>query len=129
MSSDSSNGPETVSRRLTPERITQLAGCIVAGLTRAETAEVLRVSVRTVSRWKKDPAVLAEVDRLRNRTSETRAEDVLLRLQDSWDEKIALAAAKEVLRLQIQRARVEPEPEPEPDIPEGYIVVRQDPIS
>src|SRR5215475_7712452 len=98
MSSESSNPTETVSRRLTPERITQLAECLIAGLTRAETAEVLRVSVRTVSRWKRDPAVHAEVDRLRNRTSETRAEDVLLRLQDSWDEKIALAAAKEVLR-------------------------------
>ena len=72
------------SARLTPERIKQLAECLVAGRTRKETAEALGVSERTVSRWKKDPRVLAEVERLRNGASEIRAVQVLLELLDSW---------------------------------------------
>ena len=116
------------SGRLTPERIKQLAECLIAGRTRAETAKALGVSPRTVSRWKKDPTVLAEIERLRNRTGETRAADVLLGLLKSDDERIRLAASREIYRWKIQRAPVEPEPEPEPDIEEGYIVVRQEPF-
>jgi hypothetical protein len=103
------------SARLTPERIKQLAECLIAGRTRNETAEALGVSPRTVSRWKKDPAVVTEVDRLRSRTSETRVEDVLLRLLESDDERIRLMAVRETLRWKIQRA---PE-EPLPDVPPG----------
>jgi hypothetical protein len=56
--------------------------------------------------------VVAEVDRLRSHTNETRVEDVLLRLLKSDDERIVLGAAREIYRWKIQRAPVEPEPEP-----------------
>jgi hypothetical protein len=72
--------------------------------------------------------VLAEDQRLRNRTGETRVADVLLGLLESDDERIRLAPSREIYRWKIQRAPVEPEPEPEPDIEEGYIVVRQEPF-
>jgi predicted transcriptional regulator len=113
---------------LTPERIKKMAECIVAGCSRQETADALGVSPRTVSRWKKDPRVIAEVDRLRSRTSETRVEDVLLRLLESDDERIRLMAARETLRWRIQRAPEEPERQPEPEVPDGYFLVRQEPI-
>ena len=116
------------SSRLTPERIKTLAECLIAGRTRNETAEALGVSPRTISRWKTDSAVLAEVARLRSRTSETRAEDVLQSLLDSDDERIRLMAVREIYRWKIQRAPVEPEPEPERRVEEGYIVVRQQPF-
>jgi FixJ family two-component response regulator len=95
----SSSHPESSSakwsKRLTPERIKVLAECLIGGRTRKETADMLGVSPRTVTRWKNDPTVVAEVDRLRSRTSETRAADVLVRLMDSLDERIALTAARE----------------------------------
>jgi transcriptional regulator with XRE-family HTH domain len=116
------------SSRLTPERIKTLAECLIAGRTRNETAEALGVSPRTISRWKTDSAVLAEVARLRSRTSETRAEDVLQSLLDSDDERIRLMAVREIYRWKIQRAPVEPEPEPERRVEEGYIVVREKPF-
>jgi hypothetical protein len=132
MSFNASNPSETPSGRrspgLTPERIRLLAECLIAGCTRTETADALEVSPRTVTRWKKDTAVRAEVERLRNRTGETRASDVLIASLDSWDERIALSAAKEILRLKIQRMPVEPEPQPEPNVREGYMVVRREPI-
>lgn len=113
---------------LTPERIKKVAECIVAGCSRQETADALGVSPRTVTRYKKDRGVIAEVDRLRSRTSETRVEDVLLRLLESDDERIRLMAVRETLRWRIQRAPEEPEREPEPDVPDGYFLVRQEPI-
>jgi predicted transcriptional regulator len=113
---------------LTPERIKKMAECIVAGCSRQETADALGVSPRTVTRYKNDWEVIAEVDRLRSRTNETRVEDVLQRLLRSDDERVQVMAVRESLRWEIQRARVEPEPEPEPDIEEGYIVVRQEPF-
>jgi FixJ family two-component response regulator len=88
---------------LTPERITQLAEALLAGHTRKDTAKALNVSPRTVSRWKKNPSVLAEVDRLRERTPDTRAVDTLERLLDSVDEKVALKAAETLVRREMQR--------------------------
>src|SRR5205823_3271578 len=113
MSSDLGNittevSSATWSGRLTPEQVKKLAECLIAGLTRAKTADALRVSTRTVSRWKKNPVVVAEVDRLRSRTSETRVEDVLLRLLESDDERVRLMAVRETLRWKIQRAQEEP---------------------
>ena len=113
---------------LTPERIKKVAECIVAGCSRQETADVLGVSPRTISRWKKDPRVIAEVERLRSRASEARVEDVLLRLLESDDERMRLMAVRETLRWRIQRAPEEPERQPEPDVPDGYFLVRQEPI-
>jgi predicted transcriptional regulator len=113
---------------LTPERIKKLAECIVAGCSRHEIADLLGVSPRTISRWKKDPRVIAEVERLRRRANEPRVEDVLIRLLQSDDEHIRLMAVRETLRWEIQRARVEPEPKPERPVEEGYIVVRQEPF-
>jgi predicted transcriptional regulator len=113
---------------MTPEKINLLAECLIAGLTRKEAADVLGVSPRTVSRWKKDPRVIAEVERLRSRANEPRVEDVLTRLLKSDDEHIRLMAVRETLRWEIQRARVEPEPKPERDVEEGYIIVRQEPF-
>jgi hypothetical protein len=84
------------------ERINQLAECLVAGCTRRETAEALRVSVRTVSRWSTDPAVLAEVELLRNRTDEELARDHLKRLLGSENERIVLGAAQALLRAKNQ---------------------------
>jgi hypothetical protein len=108
------------SSRLTPERIKTLAECPIAGRTRAEAADLLGLSPRPVSRWKKDPAVEAEVDRLRNRSGETRVADVLLLgLLESDDERIVLGAAQEIYRWKIQRAPVEPEPEPEREVQQG----------
>ena len=125
MSSDLLSSPtETTSgkwsARLTPERIKQLAECLIAGRTRKETAEALGVSESSVSRWKKDPRVLAEVERLRNRTGETRAVDVLLDLLDSDSDAVRLAAVKEIFRLKIQRAPEEPSP---PDADEVVLPV------
>jgi Homeodomain-like domain len=94
---------------LTPERIKMLAECLIAGLTRVETAQLLNVSPRTVSRWKPDPAVAAEVDRLRGRTSEDRAVDALEHLLVSGSEKIVLGAAQVLLRRS-ERAPKEPAP-------------------
>jgi predicted transcriptional regulator len=133
MSSDLSSSPSEVSSptgsgRLTPERVKTLAECLIAGRTRAETADALGVSPRTVSRWKKSPVVQAEVNRLRSRENEPRVEDVLIRLLKSDDEHIRLMAVRETLRWEIQRARVEPEPKPEPPVTDGYILVRQEPF-
>jgi hypothetical protein len=113
---------------LTPERIKKVAECIVAGCARQETADVLGVSPRTISRWKKDPRVIAEVERLRSRASETRVEHVLLRLLESDDERIRLMAVRETLRWRIQRAPEEPERQPEPEVPDEYFLVRKEPI-
>jgi hypothetical protein len=127
MSSDlSSASSVTWSGRLTPERVKTLGECVIEGRTRAETADALGVSPRTVSRWKKIPVVVAEVDRLRSRADEPRVEDVLIRLLKSDDEHIRLMAVREALRWEIQQARVEPKPER--DVQEGYIVVRQKPF-
>jgi hypothetical protein len=133
MSSNLSSGPTERSSgrrsaRLAPERIKQLAECLIAGRTRNETAEALRVSPRTVSRWKRDPAVIAEVDRLRSRTSETRAEDVLLRLLESDDERIRLMAVRETLRWKIQRAPEEPLPDEAPPPGMRRVFVREEPF-
>ena len=106
-SSPTETTPDSTSARLTPERIKQLAECLIAGRTRKETAEVLGRSERTVSRWSKNATVLAEVDRLRNRTSEERAVDRLEHLADSDDERIALGAVRELLR-KIERAPIKP---------------------
>lgn len=69
--------------------------------------------------------MLAEVERLRIGANEIRAVDVLLELLDSVDDRIRLAASREILQRQIQRAPIEPEPEP---VREGYFLVRQEPI-
>ena len=133
MTSDSiSSSAETTSgrwsARLTPERIKQMAACLITGCTRQETADELRVSPRTVTRWKKDARVLAEVERLRNGANEIRAVDVLLELLDSVDDRVRLAAAREILQRKIQRAPEEPE-QVEVNVPEGYFTVRREPIT
>jgi hypothetical protein len=87
-----------MSARLTRAQITQLAECLIAGRSRQETAELLGISVRTVSRLKAAPAVLAEMERLQSRTNDVRATDALVRLLDSGDERISLESAKELLR-------------------------------
>lgn len=96
--------PETYSgkwsARLTPERINQLAECLIAGRTRKETAQALGVSPRTVTRWKKDAGVLEEVERLRNRTNEAIAVDYLKRLAEHSDnERIVLGAAQALSKI------------------------------
>ena len=113
---------------LTPEKIKLLAECLIAGLSRKETAKALGVSPRTVSRWKKDPRVIAEVERLRTRTSETRVEDVLQRLLESDDERVRLGAVRESLRWKIQRAREEPPPDDPPPPGMKVIHVREKPF-
>jgi hypothetical protein len=55
---------------------------------------------------------MAEVERLRSRSDEVRAVDVLLRLMDSWDDPIALRAAELVLKHKIQRVPEEEDPPP-----------------
>lgn len=88
---------------LTPERVRLLAACLVAGRSRTETAEALGVSPRSVSRWKKHPRVLAEVERARNSTIETRVLGVLEDLAfHSKDERIRLQAAQVVVRWATQ---------------------------
>jgi hypothetical protein len=126
LSSSASSG--TWSGRLTPERIKTLAECLIEGRTRVETADALDVSARTVSRWKKNPVVVAEVDRLRSRANEPRVEDVLIRLLKSDDEHIRLMAVRETLRWKIQRAPEEPPPD-EP-LPPGMrrVFVREEPF-
>ncbi len=98
-----SSPPETSSgkwsARLTPERINQLAECLIAGRTRKETAQALGVSPRTVTRWKKDADVLEEVERLRNRTNEAIAADYLKSLLDSDNERIVLGAAQALSKI------------------------------
>jgi MoxR-like ATPase len=135
MSSDLSSSPSEApsgrwSARLSPERIKRLAECLIVGRTRAETAEALGVSPRTVTRWKKDARVLAEVERLRSRTIETRVEEVLQRLLKSDDERVVLGAVRETLRWKIQRAQEEPLSEEDPPMPiEGLrrVFVREEP--
>jgi hypothetical protein len=106
-----SNPTETLSgslsaRRLTPEVAEVLAQCLVEGRSRQSIADRLGVSVRTVSRWKASPLV----ERWRNRSDEVRAADVLLRLMECDDERVALRAAELVLTHKIQRTPKEPEP-------------------
>src|SRR5262249_34939601 len=72
-------------------------------------ADALNVSPRTVSRWKRDPAVVAEVDRLRSRTSEDRAVDALEHLLVTGSEKIVLGSAQALLRRS-ERTPKEPAP-------------------
>jgi DNA-binding transcriptional regulator YdaS (Cro superfamily) len=84
---------------LTPERVKLLAACLVAGRSRTETAEALGVSPRSVSRWKKHPRVLAEVERARSATIEIRALGVLEDLAfHSEDERTRLQAAQTIVR-------------------------------
>jgi len=130
MSADlSSSAPfNTWSGRLTPERVKRLAECVIEGLSRAETADALDVSPRTVSRWKKNPIVEAEVDRLRSRTNEPRVEDVLIRLLKSDDEHIRLMAVRETLRWNIQRAPEEPPPDEAPPPGMRRVFVREEPF-
>ena len=91
--------PARTSGGLTPERIKVLTDCIVSGLTRKETAKVLGKSPRTVTRWKKDPRVVAEVERRRNSTILTRALAVLDDLQlHSADDRVRLQAAQAIAR-------------------------------
>jgi hypothetical protein len=83
-----------------PEHVRAIAEGEVAGLSRAEIAAKTELTPRTISRYRHRPEVLAEVERLRSRTPESRAVDILLRLSDSEDERIALDAAKEILKRQ-----------------------------
>lgn len=120
MSSDiNSSACETpadgVSARLPRERIKQLAECLLAGRTRKHIAEALDVSVRTVDRLKKDPTVLAEVDRLRSRTDEELVVDSLKHLLSSDNERVVLGAAQTLLRLKNQGIQGESKPESAPN--------------
>jgi hypothetical protein len=92
--------------RLTRDRVRRLAECLVAGCTRKETAKALEVSPRTVTRWKTDPAVQAEFERLLKRGPETRALEKLDRLLDSDDDKVALGAAQTLVRREMQRLAI-----------------------
>ena len=87
---------------LTPERVKPVAALLFEGRSRKEIAAALDVSPRTVSRWKNDPRVLAELERLRNATPATRAlavlEDIALRGEN---ERNRLQAAQTLLRLAI----------------------------
>ena len=47
---------------LTPERVKPVAALLFEGRSRKEIAAALDVSPRTVSRWKNDPRVLAELE-------------------------------------------------------------------
>jgi hypothetical protein len=69
-------------------------------------ATALGFSPRTITRWKQDPAVLKESERLLNRGPETRALERLDRLLDSNDEKVALAAAQALVRREMQRLAI-----------------------
>jgi len=113
---------------LTPERIKKVAECIVAGCSRHETANALGVSPRTVSRWKTDPRVIAEVARLRSRIAQPRVEDVLQDLLQSNDEHVRLMAVRESLRWKIQRAHEEPPPEEAPPPGMRRVFVREEPF-
>src|SRR3954469_19860580 len=106
-----SNPTETLSgslsaRRLTPEVAKVLAQFLAQGRSRQSIADRLDISVRTVSRWKSSPLVIAEL----NRSDDVRAADVLLRLMECDDERIALRAAELVLTHKIQRTPRESEP-------------------
>src|SRR5262245_46895868 len=96
----------TSSVRLTRDRVRRLAELLIAGCTRKEIAKTLDVSPRTVTRWKQDPAVQAEYDRLLKRGPETRALEKLDRLLDSNDDKVALAAAQTLVRREMQRLAI-----------------------
>lgn len=112
-----------LSARLTPERISQLAECVVAGRSMRETASLLGISVRTVSRWKASPLVIAELERLSNRSDDVRAVDILLGLMASDDERVALRAAELVLTHKIQRTPREAEPPEDQGLPPASAVV------
>lgn len=99
--SESPSGSSSV--RLTRDRVRRLAEALVEGRTRKGTAAALGVSPRTVTRWKKNPAVVAEFERLLNRGPETRALEKLDRLLDSPDDKVALRAAEFLVRRDMQR--------------------------
>jgi hypothetical protein len=67
---------------------------------------------------------MAEVERLRNRSDQVRAVDVLLRLMECADERVALRAAELVLTHKIQRIPEEEDPPP----PSMRVVVREEPF-
>ena len=68
--------------------------------------------------------MIAEVERLRSRSDKVHAVDVLVRLMESTDERVALRASELVLTHQIQRV-----PEEEDAPPPGMrVVVREEPF-
>src|SRR5437588_13097916 len=83
-----------LSARLTPEVVEAVAQWLIEGRTRKSIADRFGVSVRTVSRWKASPLVMAEIERLRSRSDEVHAVDVLLRLMESTNERVALRASE-----------------------------------
>lgn len=101
-----------LSARLTPEVVEAVAQCLIEGLTRQSIADRFGVSVRTVSRWKASPLVIAEVERLRSRSDKVHAVDVLVRLMESADERVAPRASELVLTHQIQRVPEEEDAPP-----------------
>jgi hypothetical protein len=117
--------PTRGSTRLSTHRVARLAECLIAGRTRQETADEIGASVSSVRRWSRSPLVLAEIERLTSQTNETRAVDVLVRLMDSDDDRVALAAATEVLRRGIQATPVEQTSHDQqpPEPPPGFAVV------
>lgn len=111
-----------LSARLTPEVVEAVAQWLIEGRTRKSIADRFGVSVRTVSRWKASPLVMAEIERLRSRSDEVHAVDVLLRLMESTNERVALRASELVLTHKIQRV-----PEDEVAAPPGMrVVVREE---
>jgi hypothetical protein len=62
-----------------------------------EIAETLGVPLRAVNRWRKDPALAAEVERLRDCMSQRRAVKRVARLLDSDDPGVVLEAVRQVL--------------------------------
>ncbi|MGZ4314315.1 MAG: hypothetical protein ACXVRS_00630 [Gaiellaceae bacterium] len=86
-------------------------------------AQALEISPRTASRWKKNPLVIAEVERIRNRSDQQRAAEILVRLTESDDERVALRACELVLQRSIRRTAREPEPPGDEAAPAAAAVV------
>ena len=99
---------QSVSRSLTP-RQRRCARYLGLGLTQRAAARRLGMDERSVRRWLSLPAFVALVEQERESGHNDSAEDVLLDLLNSSDERVRLAAARE-LRRSASGASV-----PEPD--------------
>lgn len=82
------------------------------GMRVTDVAVRVKVSARSIARWKEIPAFLAAATDPKNGASPADPQDVLSALLDSADEKVQLAAAQTLLRLTDEGAISEPPGQP-----------------
>jgi hypothetical protein len=103
---------------------------VVAGRSRREISNILGVQPRTLSRWRSEPEVRAEIEALTSSANATEISAVaaLRGLLTDPDSRVRLEAARAILAAKIEVPTTPPAEVDEPTTPSGYIVVRQAPL-